>query len=150
FSTQRVEDRAVGPMVAGACLDEAVEGFLEQIQLLDAPLYVVNSLSGEALDVGARAMAVLVQGHEAAAFIEREAQVARPLDEGEQPHLTIGVDAVSVAPAMGADQAGVVVVAHGLDRQTRSQRGLVDGVLAGRNAPARRELHRSPPGAAST
>ena len=93
---QIVEDRAIGPVVAVAMIDEPDECRSHCRQFLDLASDIGDPLLRDRLDVGAGAAAVAIQVEQFPAFLDRETEGARTLHEGQAmqilPKLDMNID----------------------------------------------------------
>ena len=117
---QRVQDRAVGPFIAGATPDQRLErrGHLQHAR--DAPIQLVDVLLGQTLDVSTLARLVIPQPQQVRDLGHREAEVARTPDEMQPVNVVLGIGAVARIGAVSRrDQADLLVVADHFGRDLR-------------------------------
>src|SRR6188768_867226 len=81
---QRLEDRALGPLVAMAAVHQVLERRLHREQMGCLLLELADVRLGQRLDAAARTPAVLPQPDQLTDLGDREAEVARASDEAQR------------------------------------------------------------------
>ena len=103
---QRVQDRAVGPFVAGAAPDQRLERLGHLQHARDAPVQLGDVLLRQALDVGTPARLVVPQSQQVRDLGHREAEVARTPDEVQPVYVVLAIGAVArIVPVGRGNQA---------------------------------------------
>src|SRR5690606_41965441 len=92
---QALENRTIRSIVALAMLNQLLQGVAQAGQFLDLAVKFGDMGTGQRLDVGAGALAVLPEGQQLAAFLQRKAQVTGALDKGQAVRASGAVAAVT-------------------------------------------------------
>src|SRR5688572_1098750 len=92
---QIVEDRAVGPLVAAAVVDEVLERATEVLHLGDPPVEVSDVCLRNATYLGARAATVSPQSQQTVHIGHRKTEVARAADETQRVDISFVEQAVA-------------------------------------------------------
>src|SRR5450830_1498881 len=98
---QVLEDRAVGSMIAVAVLHQVLQGVAQAGQFLDLAAQRLDMLTGQGLDVGTGALAVLPEGQQLADLLQGETQVPGTLDKGQGVQILRTVHTVAAVRSAG-------------------------------------------------
>src|SRR5690606_1758904 len=111
---QALENRTIRSIVALAMLNQLLQGVAQAGQFLDLAVQLGDMGTGQRLDVGAGALAVLPEGQQLADFLQRKTQVTGALDKGQAVQVSGVVAAVTIVATPGRHQQadGFVVTDH--------------------------------------